>query len=189
MHYFSHRLELAGGDTLYEIYNDVEEFLTLFYLHFRNSSKEWTGLQKVGNSEDLLVVTIPKPFGTRFVAYKRAALYAMRINWVPLIIFFSNKRETENCEESAGWLKSYFLNFEFFMHCNSYADILDWMSRASLAVQSDKDGKSIAEAANIIEKLRLKLTTLERVPGTLQQEAASKLDNAVVIDANDIPNV
>ena len=92
VHCFSHRMELAGGDALREAYGDIDQFLTIFYLHFRNSSKEWCGLQKIAANEGMILVSIPKPYGTRFVPHQHAALYAMRMNWVPLTIFFSNKR-------------------------------------------------------------------------------------------------
>ena len=62
-----------------------------------------------------------------------------------------------------------FPTFEFLMYCNAYADILDWMSKASLALQTDQGGKSINEAANVIEKLRLKLAKLHTRPGVLEQ--------------------
>ena len=156
-------------------------------MHFRNSSKEWTGLQNIGEKEGLVVLTIPKPFGTRFVNHKKAALYAMRINWVPLILFFSNKRETERCVESAGWLKKYFLNFEFFANCHVYCDILDWMSITSLALQTDQDGKSIVDARNTIESLRLKLITLQAIPGPLEATCIKQLNEAVDVVAHDIP--
>ena len=69
------------------------------------ASKKWQNKRET-------FMTIPIPFGTRLVAHKRGALYTMRLNWVPLIIlliiFFSSKSETKNCEESSRWLRSHF---------------------------------------------------------------------------------
>ena len=65
MYCFSHRLELAGGDALEESYGYVDKFLKTLYLHFRNSSKEWCGLQKVAANEGMVLVSIPEPFSTR----------------------------------------------------------------------------------------------------------------------------
>ena len=64
VHCFAHRLELAVEGALREIYGAVNAFLTEIYLHFCNSSKEWCSVLKVGDINNLQIVSIPKPFGT-----------------------------------------------------------------------------------------------------------------------------
>ena len=39
------------------------------YYHFRNSSKEWASLRKVGEVQNMAIQRIPKPTGTRFVTH------------------------------------------------------------------------------------------------------------------------
>ena len=67
----------------------MNAFLTEIYLHFRNSSKEWCSVLKVGDINNLQIVQ--KPFGTQFVAHVKNALKAVRNNWTALIVHFSNR--------------------------------------------------------------------------------------------------
>ena len=188
VHCFAHRLELAVEGALGEIYGAVNAFLTEIYLHFRNSSKEWCSVLKVGDINNLQIVSIPKPFGTRFVAHVKNALKAVRNNWAPLIVHFSNKKATANDEQSAGYLQKYFLNFEFFLDCCAFEDILEPLSLISLAVQADS-GSSLAEAAQLIDNLRLKLSTLEAICGSVEQETLHRYEKGTAdVNDDDIPN-
>lgn len=92
------------------------------------------------------------------------------MNWVPLIIFFSIKCKIEH-DEARSCLKCYLLNFKFLLHFHTSADILEWMSIAALSLQSDIGGKSIGEAASVIQE-RLKFITLQAMPGNLEKKAA-----------------
>ena len=98
IHCFAHLLQLAAQDALIGVYGPVNDFLKIFYEHFRNSPKEWSSVKKVGGINSLSIVTIPKPYGTRFVAHTKNALNAIKVNWPALILHFQNKKEIEKCE-------------------------------------------------------------------------------------------
>ena len=59
-----------------------------------------------------------------------------------------------------GYLKKYLLNYEFFMDLNAYQDIINSLSLISIALQPDSVG-ALSDASNLINKLRLKLSTFE----------------------------
>ena len=71
IHCFAHRLELAVEESKNDIYSDITTFLNEIYIHFRNSSKEWCSVLKVGEIKSPQIFTIPKPFGTHFAAHVR----------------------------------------------------------------------------------------------------------------------
>ena len=126
VHCFSHRLELAVQYGLKQHYGDVEDFLTVIYLYFRNSPTRWSALAKLAESLNIKVFVIPKPTGTRFVTHKTNALYAIRWNWLLLILHFSNiKEEGEDGATVAGYLADNFLNFRFYLHFRQFEDILN----------------------------------------------------------------
>ena len=171
MHCFSHQLDLAGVDSLYKHYQGVNVLLTTFYPNFHNSLKELTGLQKLAEQEWIIVLTIQKQFDTRFMPHQRATLHAMRLNWLPPVIFYWEKnarhRIAKNLLVSSEAIFSSLSSKCSVMHMH----ILDWMSNTFLVLQTDQDGKSNFEATNVIEKLRLKLTTLQMLPGALEQSS------------------
>ena len=81
-------------------------------------------MKKIGEINNLLIVSIPKPFGAQFVAHIRNTLTAIRTSWASLIIHFSNENATNNDKQAAGYLKWYFLNFKYYAECCAFEDLL-----------------------------------------------------------------
>ena len=102
----------------------IENFVEKMYYHFRNSSKEWASLRKVGEVQNMAIQRVPKPTGTRFVTHLLNAIRALKNNWAGMIIHFSNKSACENCPEAIGYLNNFLLNFEFYYDACAYEDIL-----------------------------------------------------------------
>ena len=125
-------------------------FTFTFKIHPNNSS-----IQNIDEISNLLIVSIPKPFGTQFVAQVRNALAAIRTIWAALI-HFSNKKATNNDEQAAAHLKQYFLNFECYVKCCTFEDLLRPISFMSLGIQADT-GSSLAEAPRHADQMRLQL--------------------------------
>lgn len=73
------------------------------------------------------------------------------------------------------------------MPCHAYADILSWMPEASLALQTDQDGKSFSEAANANEELLLKLATLQTLHDVLEKSILELLNTANNVNKNHAP--
>ena len=73
------------------------------------------------------------------------------------------------------------------MPCHAYADILSWMPEASLALQTDQDGKSFSEAANVNEELLLKLATLQTLHDVLEKSILELLNTANNVNKNHTP--
>ena len=161
----------------------------MIYYHLRNSAKEWSGLI-LGEQLSLLTVTVPKSFGTRFVAHTQNALNALFINWVPLILYFSNAREIDNNEAATGYLSNFLLNFKFYYECAQYSDILNWLSLTSLAIQSEKDLKSIVDAYRKIKNLQSRLVSMVNRAGPFERSALDKFKNGENDLMNDaVPNI
>ena len=81
------------------------------YLYFKNNPTRWSCLAKLAESLNIKLFVIPKPTGTRFVAHKRNALYAIRWNLLLLVLHFSNGGD--DGATAAGYLADNFLNFRF----------------------------------------------------------------------------
>ena len=179
VHCFSHRLELAVQDGLKQHYGDVEDFLTEIYLYFRNSPTRWSCLAKLAESLNIKLFVIPKPTGTRLVAHKRNALYAIRWNWVLLVLHFSNIKENggDDGATAAGYLADNFLNFRFYLSFRQFEDVLNLLSITSKVLQYE-EGVSIADALNDIRKLRMRIDILKEVPGEIEQDLLDKFKTA-----------
>ena len=73
------------------------------------------------------------------------------------------------------------------MDCCAYEDILEPLSLISLAVQADS-GSSLAEAAQLIDNLHLKLSTLEAICGSVEQETLHRYEKGTAgVNDDDIP--
>ena len=99
IHCFAHRLELSCGDSIKKSFADVITFNTEMYQHFKNSPTEWMLLNKLGNEMQIIVMRIPKPYGTRFVSH---LIKCIRFNWMLLSLHFMNtKEENQNKDQTA----------------------------------------------------------------------------------------
>ena len=121
-----------------------------FKIHPNNSS-----IQNIDKISNLLIANIPESFGTQFVAQVRNALAAFTTIWAALI-HFSNKKATKNDEQAAAHLKQYFLNFECYVRCCTFEDLLRPISFMSLGIQPDT-GSSLAEVPRHADQMRLQL--------------------------------
>ena len=188
IHCFSHRLELAVQDNCKVHQEKVATFLLDIYLHFRNSPKRWSALTKIAESLNIKLYVIPKPSGTRFVAHRRNAAYAIRWNWVPLILYFSNEKENggEEGAKASAYLADYLLNIKFITQFAQFEDIMNLLTETSKIIQYE-ESSSIADAINELAKLRLKMELMKEVPGELEADMIERVGNSV--DADEAVNL
>ena len=76
-----------------DTYSSITTFLKDIYLHFRISSKEQYSIRKIGEINNLLITSIPKPFATQLVADIRNTLAAIRTIWTALILTSQKKKQ------------------------------------------------------------------------------------------------
>ena len=150
------RLELAAHDALLPHFGVVEDFLKDIYLHFRNSPTEWTVVLKLAEKLRIGVYTQPKSFGTRFLPHTKAALYALRNNWVLYTMHFQNQKEANNKPQASAFLEK-LLSCSFMFKCRVYEDIVILLSRAANAFQADQ-AQSVSDAHQ-----KLKILQTEQV--------------------------
>ena len=154
IHCFAHRLELSCGDSIKKSFADVITFNTEMYQHFKNSPTEWMLLNKLGNEMQIIVMRIPKLYGTRFVSHLLRCLESIRFNWMLLSLhFMKTKEENQNKDQTAkavSYLES-LLSFKFLSRCHILEDILKIQSVGSRALQCE-DSKSISDAHRDIKR-------------------------------------
>ena len=87
-----------------------------------------------------------------------------------------------------GYLKKYLLNYEFFMDLNAYQDIINSLSLISIALQPDSVG-ALSDASNLINKLRLKLSTFETMAGENEIDITNRFENGTDVNSSEISNL
>jgi hypothetical protein len=160
-------LKDALGNTKFR---EIDEFLDAQWMHFRNSPTEWMGLNSTAEMLECRVIQPPKSSGTRFISFRYRALEALKINWAPLVFFYSNQISTNstNSDKARGFLR-YLLDGQFMARCWAYMDILSIASSTCKAIQASKN-MNIAHALTKLAGMKVELGELKESAGENEQE-------------------
>lgn len=162
IHCLPHKFELALKDTFKGSYfeSTIDPMLNKMYAIYHRSPKRLRNLRQIGIRNKVVVVRPPRASGTRWISHRLKALKALENNYT-CIIRHLTKLSSKTGKDSAkmkGYLKT-MKTEKFVLSIAAYRDILEKLSKFSLAMQSVT--KSVTEVQLDIESVIAEVKNLK----------------------------